>query len=601
MRVNELVLSYKITLVFNRLIHDLVLPQNLLTAPVQKSFPHFDSSLLSNTNYDAHSIRGFALFSCISRNSSFIYLYRNATRITPTSSSIRTHTHTFLQEKVTSAYKAKLPAATESITQSSAWIMDAHKQQTPNNELPQRTKAWKPQSRIAGYIKGSVKLEEMVSREKLVRPEHRHNRRAFMALVNDDDEPNCANTLFKSKSRFSETRRSTEVHRSTTSRCPSTSTKTSTSLSRAGSVHPHQQLTTDDLTRTIIEKNEYITALREQLDKLRSCARVETLPQAGAEPMDGIIAHHSLRVVLERMLECLLDMLTNLRHYDEHDERMAQFVATVERERENVLRSVDALCQANARKEDELRQMSGEQTALRERLQQLQKDIGFSREERRQSVRHNILQQKLRVYEEMYRKATDEVRHLSSLTESVRKHIDAQKEAFNERAAVYRKQTEEHEKCVQNLQTSCSSLKEKKEEAEKKLAQIEKEHADEVARLRKKYEGSIAVLETDTQKLEEEKRQMQAEQAELEEQLRRARQENEEISSDIKRLREEKEALERDLAERERSDTDEIVQRPVENDKMTSFAKQESQWHELKERFFKTVLRAGIAQDDDVR
>lgn len=467
---------------------------------------------------------------------------------------------------------------TESTAPPPAWIMDARKQPAPNNEPPQRTRVWQPESRIAGYIKGSVKLEEMVSREKLIRPEQRHNRRVFKALINDDDEPASA-TFVKSK------------NRSVISRCPSSSTKTSTSLSRVGSVLPHQQLTTDDLTRTIVEKNEHITALRDQLEALRSCARLEQLPKGGNE-------HSSLRAVLERLLECLLDMLTNLRHNDEHDERMAQFVVAVERERENVLRSVDALCQANTRKDDELRQMSGEHEQVRSHLQKLLQDKGGPSSEERRLCAHNIdLLQRLRTYEEKYQKATEELRNLSRLAESVHKHIDAEKEAFNKRS-------KEHRKNIEDLHSSYRCLEEKKEEAEKRLMQIVKTHADEVAQLREQKEESVASvqqLKNEVQRVKSVEQRLQVENAALVAQLEEERQQNERIRDEIKRIIEEKEALETDLADRGTSDADDPVQRTVENVKMTSFAEQESQWHQLKRCFYKTVKRAGILPDDDVR
>lgn len=448
--------------------------------------------------------------------------------------------------------------------------MDAHKP-APPNEPPQRAKVWQPQSRIAGYIKGSVKLEEMVSREKLVRPEHRHNRPVFKALINDDDEPASA-TFVKCR------------NRSAISRCPSSSTKTS-SLSRAGSVPTHQQLTADDLTRTIVEKNEHITALRDQLEALRSCARLEQLPEGGAE-------HNSLRVVLERMLECLLDMLGNLRHHDEHDERMAQFVAAVERERENVLRSVDALCRANSRKDEELRQMSGEQAQMRTHLQQLMLGKGGpSVEERRLCARNTDLVLRLRGYEQKYEKATEELRNLSSLAESVRKHIDAEKKAFDER-------TMEHKKSIDDLKLSYSKLVEEKE---KRLAQLAKTHADEMAELRRQRAESVASvqqLRDEVQRVTSAEQRLQAENDALQVHLERVRQENEQIRDEIEHLKREKEAL--DTESKGTSDTDDPVRWNVNNEKMT-FIEQDTQWQQLKRCLRNTVKRAGILTDDDVR
>lgn len=54
------------------------------------------------------------------------------------------------------------------------------------NEIDRTRQAFKSQSRIADYINGKIPLEQMIHKDRIIKPEERHNKRAFLPHINDD-------------------------------------------------------------------------------------------------------------------------------------------------------------------------------------------------------------------------------------------------------------------------------------------------------------------------------------------------------------------------------------------------------------------------------
>ncbi len=403
--------------------------------------------------------------------------------------------------------------------------MDALKKSPSRGHQP-TLRVWQPRSRIAGYIKGEVKLEDIVRGDKLVKPEHRHNKRAFLLHLNEE----CSRKTGDAKAG---SRNSSRI-----CRCPS-SAQTSAS-----------EVTVPDTDHSIqknADKSEQISRLQRQIETIRDCVH-KTEVQEGED----------VETAVSTLLDCLVNLSTALRNVDATDDRIAAFANRVQRERQRwftfatslqdevgVLRNLNENLQISNNKRDEcMHAITGENTRLQTKFSTLQTEFERLREcnEKMTSVYESIIankndtirrNEKLRdgiaEYERVYEKTAKELSQLSELSDRVRLQFEIEKRELDAANLTTCQQVAELEEKIRKLEDECRTLENSKCEMKSRAAEIEKRHQSEIQTLKEANDKYVKSLTLETSSLEREVTQLRDDERSL-------RQENDNLRATLLQL-----------------------------------------------------------------
>lgn len=351
--------------------------------------------------------------------------------------------------------------------------MDRRNQQ-PSRDRSSFTQSWKPQSRIAGYINGTAKLEDIYNTDKIVKPQDRHNKRTFhhqnLSPANRNTIP-AAQRAAKPRASKSSSKATTaprpddsantlpgsvSVHSQGDTSSQSCASSVKAGSARATSVSSSMRAVNEQL---LTEKDEEIAALKDRVEHLLRSLTPPDRDSATADDVTALVDNlfRSLAGAFDAIAHCRADMT---------DERVEQTLAHMEQSRDHwytlaggLSKAVNALHESgqqlrtsNADLDEQLARLRSENATLKLKVAELQAQTDGAEAMRHQldvmaanedaiRVENERLLGQIRELEQRHKRAKDEITGCLELHERIEKDTQT-KENVSERFAARLKQLE---------------------------------------------------------------------------------------------------------------------------------------------------------------
>ncbi|XKL69472.1 hypothetical protein PGB90_007241 [Kerria lacca] len=511
-----------------------------------------------------------------------------------------------------------------------------------------KTRKWQPQSRIADYIKGKVKLEDIISKDKIVRPQDRHNKQAFLPPLNNKEiilrtvrkkrpvrkcsppQLNRVCTKINSSITLTEPSLTNEsLVTSRTDRFQSTSTKT---FNTAETTEPRcQQTNVEQLARTLVEKNQEIAKLKEKIENFRDFVHLD-MASHGDEVNEDVLS------IVGRLFDRLVNISTNLQYTDTKDEEVLAFLANIERERRrwysfstNIMEDIQtlklknqSLCVSNAEKDCRLNETTAMNTKLKFKLTALEKEFQMEQATKNQleitsktitekikiaREQNNKLRNNLCHYEQKFSSAVDELSKLGKLGDRVRNEFEIKKLAFEELNAKQHARVHQLEKTITDLEKACCTLQLNSDEKnQKQIAELEERYRLDIETIKdanekyiKQIQKEKTSLENDVCQLKEKEQSLLHDNENMQMKLRELINTNQLLNVELNEAKREKQILEEAWNEWRRKSQNENLDEANENLMTEMLVAEEHNLKRLMQDLDDTMRCTGLINEEDVK